>query len=249
MDAQAGSQMYTQFANAYPVVLKYITQQVSFNRKAFEKFFRGQIAKPGEGMTGFIEHQANYAKLLYIEASKAAGKHYSIKKANKLKNVEYQQMDKIRKDIEQSRKKAENEFESESANHMDERKKELLDFINLELEDHGMPTTGEYSDDSDSDSESESLEEPTPEPEKMMTDEEWWEQATDNERIGKIKTLKFLEGVLKDEIAERKEITKMLLEKKKKQELAEKRRKEAVKQSFLPDNMRKNKKKKKTKKR
>ncbi len=189
MDDQVGSQMYTQFANAYPVVLKYITQQVSFNRTAFEKFFRAQVANPGKGMEGFIDHQANYAKLLYIEASKAAGKHWSMKKANKLKQREYEQMNKIRKDIEKSRKDAENSFDQESTQHLTERKKELLDFINQEFDSHNMPEIDELYSDESSD--------------EQPTDEQWWLQATDEERIGKIKTLKFLEETLINEISEK----------------------------------------------
>lgn len=193
MDDQVGSQMYTQFANAYPVVLKYITQQVSFNRTAFEKFFRAQISNPGEGMEGFIEHQANYAKLLYIEASKAAGKHWSMKKANKLKQREYEQMNKIRKDIEKSRKDAENSFEQESTQHLSERKKELLDFINQEFNSHDMPAIDEqeYSDDDEQQETG------------FLSDEEWWLQATNEERLGKIKTLKFLEETLTNEVSEK----------------------------------------------
>lgn len=196
MDDQVGSQMYTQFANAYPMVLKYITQQVSFNRTAFEKFFRAQISNPGEGMEGFIEHQANYAKLLYIEASKAAGKHWSMKKANKLKQREYDQMNKIRKDIEKSRKDAENSFDQESTQHLSERKKELLDFINQEFNTHDMPGIDEqeYSGESSDDEQQET---------GFLSDEEWWLQATNEERLGKIKTLKFLEETLTNEVSEK----------------------------------------------
>jgi hypothetical protein len=242
MDEAMGQQMYTQFANAYPVVLKYITQQVSFNRIAFEKFFRAQVANPGKGMEGFIEHQSNYARLLYIEASKAAGKHYSIKKANKLKQREYQQMDKIRKDIEESRKKAENEFEEENTQHMDERKKELLDFINQELEDHGMPGTDEYSGESESSDDEQEIEKSI-----WMTDDEWWEQATEDERTGKIKTLKFLEGVLINEIEEREQTIVNLKEMQVKKKEVEARKKQERLMSFLPENMKNNKKKKKRK--
>ena len=225
MDTQVGSQMYTQFANAYPMVLKYITQQVSFNRTAFEKFFRAQISNPGEGMEGFIEHQANYAKLLYIEASKAAGKHWSMKKANKLKQREYEQMNKIRKDIEKSRKDAENSFEQESVQHLSERKKELLDFINEEFEEHNIPAIDEqeYSGESMSDEET--------------TDEQWWIQSTDVERIGKIKTLKFLEETLVNEVSEKESLLAKLelqvAEKQKIEKEKQEARKKQVEASWL----------------
>jgi hypothetical protein len=247
MDTQMGSQMYTQFSSAYPMVLKYITQQVSFNAKAFEMFFRKQVADPGKGMEGFIDHQSNYARLLYIEASKAAGKHYSIKKANKLKQREFQQMDKIRKDIEKSRKDAENSFEKESVQHLDERKQELLNFINQELDENDIPMD-EYSEESDSD---ESSEEETPK-EQMMTDEEWWEQATDNERMGKIKTLKFLEGVLVNEIEERDELVEKLTKQKEEKDEKEKEEKairaKEIQESWLQGTITYKKKSKKSKK-
>lgn len=220
MDDQVGSQMYTQFANAYPMVLKYITQQVSFNRTAFEKFFRAQITNPGEGMEGFIENQANYAKLLYIEASKAAGKHWSMKKANKLKQREYEQMNKIRKDIEKSRKDAENSFEQESTQHLTERKKELLEFINQELNNHDLPTTEEQEYSGESTDE---------ENDEQMTDEQWWEQSSDVERIGKIKTLKFLEETLANEVAEKESLLARLEVQAAEQQKVEKAKQEARK--------------------
>ena len=235
MDAEIGTQMYSQFANAYPMVLKYITQQASFNRIAFEKFFRAQVENPGKGMVGFIEHQANYAKLLYIEASKAAGKRWNVKKANKLKNREYDQMNKIRKDIEKSKKDAENSFDKESSQHLDERKKELLNFINQELDEHDMPATDEYSGEyTDSDETSES-----DDSERWMTDDEWWEQANYSEKMGKIKTLKFLEGVLIKEIEKREDLISKLeiqqKERRSKEEAEQVKRQKEIQDSWLQD--------------
>jgi hypothetical protein len=136
MDKESGTTMYEQFSNAYPMILKYMTQYLSYNDKAFEKFMREQVKHPGEGMKGFIEHQANYVKFLYVETCKAGGKRPNIKEANKRKQMEYEIMNKVVKDLEMKKKEAENEFDDESKHHLEEKRRELLDFVNVELSEH-----------------------------------------------------------------------------------------------------------------
>lgn len=136
MDKEAGTTIYSNFSNAYPIVLKYMTQFLSYSDKAFERFMREQIKHPGKGMQGFIEHQANYVKLLYVETCKLSGKRPNLKEANKRKQIEYDLMNKVVKDLEAKEKEAKNEYEEESKDHLLEKKKELLDFVNKEFEEN-----------------------------------------------------------------------------------------------------------------
>jgi len=180
MDESTGQKMFESFGSAYPIVLKYMTQQLSYNPIAFEKFLRKQAQDPGKGMEGFIDHQANYVKLLYIEMCRATGKRPNLKEANRRKNDEYQVLHKVQKEIEVSKKKAENEFEEENIHHLDEKRKELLDFINQELDD-GM--------DLEDSSDAEELESVP----KKQTDEEYFNSLTRKEQNAKLDTLYFLE--------------------------------------------------------
>ncbi len=184
MDKQSGARMYESFGSAYPVVLKYMTQRLSYNEVAFEKFLRKQAQDPGKGMEGFIEHQANYVKYLYLESCKTAHKHPNMKEANKLRNDEFQLLNSVRKDLELSKKKAENEFEEESVHHLSEKRKELLAFVNSELTDdvlQDLPT-----DDND-EPETSSV------PEVLMTDEEYFNSLSRKDQKARLDTLYFLE--------------------------------------------------------
>lgn len=211
MDQQEGTQMYESFANAYPVVLKYMAQQLSYNEIAFEKFLRKQAQDPGKGMEGFIEHQANYVKLLYVESCKAARKRPNLKEANKRKNAEFEVLNKVRKDMETSKKKAENEFDAENLHHLDEKRKELLDFVNEELE-----TLDPLSDDEDiMSNEDEDVEES-----RTVTDEEFFNSLTRKEQKVKLETYYFLERTTIKELADKdkeiRELEKAVVAEKKK---------------------------------
>lgn len=207
MDSQSNSQMYESFASAYPVVLKYIAQQLSYNEIAFEKFLRKQAADPGKGMEGFIEHQANYVKLLYVESCKAAHKRPNLKEANRRKQYEFEILNKVKKEMEVNKKKAENEFDEESKHHLDEKRKELLDFVNSELSSTDMAL------DDLSDEDSNDKDELIDVTEKVISDEDFFNSLTRKEQKVKLETLYFLEKTTIQELdAKDKEIK--LLEKK-----------------------------------
>lgn len=120
---------YPNFATAYPLVLKFIAKDLKYNEKAFKKFLEKLKTDPGKGIEGFITRQADYAKFLYIEDSKAHGRHWSIKKANEIWNLEYNHMRKFVKKLEKEEKLAKNEFEEEVKENLEKKRKELLDFI------------------------------------------------------------------------------------------------------------------------
>jgi len=221
MDEQEGTGMYNSFASVYPVVVKYMAQQVAYNSRAFEKFLRAQAKNPGKGMEGFIEHQANYVKLLYIESCKANKKRVNMKEANRRKNEEFERMNKVKKEMERSKKKAENEFEEESKHHMDEKREELLAFVNHELEDYKFSDSDDSSDDDDH-SESDSSSE--------ISEETFFNKLTREEQLAKIDTFHFLEETSIKRLGQiDREIKKV------KQQIIDTKLK--VKESFLPSSI------------
>lgn len=213
MDKEAGTTMYDQFSNAYPMILKYMTQYLSYNDKAFEKFMREQIKHPGEGMKGFIEHQANYVKLLYVETCKASGKRPNLKEANKRKQMEYEIMNKVVKDLEAKKKEAENEFEEESKHHLEEKKRELLDFVNKELTENDLK---EYLPE-DLQDELDEVEEVTTQTEKKSEDDpmdlEFFDSLSRKDQKARLETLYFLEQTLTKELGEKDREIKVLEQK------------------------------------
>jgi len=178
-------QKYKNFADQYPVVLRFLARDLRYNRTAFirmmEKMIKDQKAKaeadskidpkkrqnrdPMEAMKAFIVHQADYAKFLYLEECKRTGRHYSIKKANAIWRVEYDNMSKALKKIKEDEDNARNEFEEEKKKHLDERRRELLDFI--------MEERGEFAEEfGDDNGDGDLAEEPTEEEKEINELEE-----------------------------------------------------------------------------
>lgn len=211
MDKESGTTMYEQFSNAYPMVLKYMTQYLSYHDKAFEKFMREQIKHPGEGMKGFIEHQANYVKLLYVETCKSTGKRPNLKEANKRKQMEFDIMNKVVKEIEDKKKAAENEFEEENRHHLSEKKREYLDFINRELEESG---TADMLLDKNEQKLSQENDASDDEPAtSKMSDLEFFETLSRKDQKARLATLYFLEETLVKELGEKDREIKILEQK------------------------------------
>lgn len=125
------------FAQAFPLVLSKIAREFRYNETAFRRFLDKLHRDPGKGMEGVIERQADYAGYLYEETCRANGKHYNNKTRKDIWQTEYQQMYSWMRDIKKQEKKAKNEFEEESKKGLDERRTELLSFLN-EL-DSGEP--------------------------------------------------------------------------------------------------------------
>jgi hypothetical protein len=123
---------YPNFAQAYPIILRFISRDLRYNAKAFRQFLNKLEKDPGKGMEGFIERQADYAKFLYIEDSKSRGRHIDRKKAQDIYNFEYANMMKWLKKIKQEERDAKNEFNEESKENLQKKKQELLEFINGE---------------------------------------------------------------------------------------------------------------------
>jgi hypothetical protein len=140
---------YKDIANMYPVVLRIMARDLRYNRVALrrmlEKLLKDQEINalenakrresgkqkqdPLAAMRSFITHQADYAKFLYIEETKKAGRHLNMKNAKKIWNIEYDNMNRALKKIKEDEDRARNEFEDEKKKHLDQRRKELLDFV------------------------------------------------------------------------------------------------------------------------
>ena len=117
------------FAQAFPLVAAKMAREFRYKEKAFVKFLDKMYADPGKGMDGVIENQANYAKFLYIEECRAAGKHVNYKIAKQVWEQEHGNMSAWVKKIKKSEKQAKNEYTEEEQKHTQERRAELLEFI------------------------------------------------------------------------------------------------------------------------
>jgi hypothetical protein len=156
-------QKYKTFGDMYPVVLRFMARDLRYNRMAFrrmlEKMIKDQKMKAREretvggdskkkpkqdpmlAMKNFVTHQADYAKLLYLEEAKRTGRHVNMKKANAIWQIEFQNMNTALKKIKKDEDSARNEFEEEKKSHLDERRQELLDFI---MEERGEDMRADY---------------------------------------------------------------------------------------------------------
>lgn len=134
VDAQTRHRMliqkYPNFAQAYPLVLRFMAIELKYQPKAFQWLLNKLKRDPGKGMEGYIECQAAYARQLQIEEWKATGKRVNMTIANKIYELEYSHMRKVAKKMEEDEKKARNEFEDESKRNLDQKKAELLQFLN-----------------------------------------------------------------------------------------------------------------------
>jgi hypothetical protein len=119
---------YPNFAQAYPVVLRWLARDLKYKKEAFKQFLDKLEKDPGKGMEGFMERQADYARFLYISWHK--GKHPNMKAANRLWKIEYENMNKWHKKLLEEEKSARNEFEEEEAENLEKKRTELLDFVN-----------------------------------------------------------------------------------------------------------------------
>lgn len=126
------TQKYPNFSNAYPIILRYMAMNLRYNSTAFRRFLDRLETNPGKGMEGFIDCQALYAKYLYIEECKENGLHWDNKKANEIYKAEFKGMNDYVKKIKQQEKEAKNEYAEESERHLEEKRRELLDFLDTE---------------------------------------------------------------------------------------------------------------------
>lgn len=127
-----------QFSKAYPVCVNKMAEG-RYNERAFRRFLDRQRINPGKGMEGFIERQADYSKFLYEEECKARGQHLNRKQANLHWENEYRSLKKWMKKIQKEEEELKNQFEEEQKTHLDQRRKEFLDFINAEAPPNPEP--------------------------------------------------------------------------------------------------------------
>lgn len=121
---------YPEFTKAYPVCVNHIANG-RYNERAFRRFLNRQRDNPGKGMEGFIERQCDYAKYLYEEEARAKG-HIDKKKANMIWQLQHRDLKKWMKDIQKDEEEMKNQFEDEQKSHLDQKRREFLDFLNAE---------------------------------------------------------------------------------------------------------------------
>lgn len=73
---------HIELARAYPIVIRYMCQLCRYNEKAFRQFIKKMIDKPSRSENDYLDLQAEYIKMLYIEIQKANGTRWDIKTAN-----------------------------------------------------------------------------------------------------------------------------------------------------------------------
>jgi hypothetical protein len=115
---------YPEFSRCYPVVLRWMAS-FRYKRHVFEQFLDKLERDPGKGMEGYIERQADYAMLLSLAYDKRKNK----KKAYKIREQEICKMNEIMKKIKKDEEDQTNLFEEEKQRNLEERRKELLQFI------------------------------------------------------------------------------------------------------------------------
>ena len=121
---------YPTFAQHYPVCLRIMAHDGKYNEKAFRRFLDKQRKDPGKGMAGFIERQADYARFLYEEEIKARGGHINIKHAQHIWNEEYRALKKWTDKLKKDEEDAKSMYEAEQNKHDEQRRDELLRFLN-----------------------------------------------------------------------------------------------------------------------
>jgi hypothetical protein len=120
---------YPNFAQAYPVILRWLARDLKYYERAFRTFLDKLEKSPGKGMEGFIERQADYSRILYLEDCKQNHLHPNMSHANKLFQAEHAAMMKSYKKIREEERLAKNEFEEESADNIRKCRQGLLDFV------------------------------------------------------------------------------------------------------------------------
>lgn len=73
---------HIELTRAYPIVIRYMCQLCRYNEKAFRQFIKKMIDKPSRSENDYLDLQAEYIKMLYIEIQKSNGTRWDIKTAN-----------------------------------------------------------------------------------------------------------------------------------------------------------------------
>jgi hypothetical protein len=73
---------HLELARAYPIVMRYMCQLGCYNEKAFKNFIKKMIDQPSRKESDYLDLQANYIKMLYIETRRSCGKKWDTKTAS-----------------------------------------------------------------------------------------------------------------------------------------------------------------------
>lgn len=114
----------SEFTKQYPVCAKYMSEGM-FNRKYFELWLKKLEADPYHSQDEFFKRQADYAKGL----CKWMNPRLSVKELNNIWNGTYKAMVASKKDIENKQEQVEAEIRERKLRHLNEKRKEILKFI------------------------------------------------------------------------------------------------------------------------
>jgi hypothetical protein len=122
---------YKDFSMSFPLVVKWMTQLGSFDKKAFKEYLTIYSSKQMKSPEDFIKIQAEYVVLLYKYANKK--QHLSAKDISKYREhivstllKEHEEFMRISKEVEEEMKK------NDQAKDM-ERRKELIDLLSNKI--------------------------------------------------------------------------------------------------------------------
>lgn len=113
------------FANAYPLVIRYMVEYGQYRTKALKNYLASVRARPWVDKEAFLKSQADYVGCLYREIHK----HYNPKMIENLKRDVYYQLKKEDESFEKIKKETEIEVENKHKELQNKRKKELFEYI------------------------------------------------------------------------------------------------------------------------
>lgn len=121
---------YNRFTMTFPIVLRYMIQLKSYNKKAFMKFVRRLETNPYKSELEYCERQADYVKYLFMEMSP----NHSMKEANATWQQTYDMLAKEVQMFKDAEDAVKNKLEkNNNQNNMEKRKelKLLLENVNV----------------------------------------------------------------------------------------------------------------------
>ena len=117
--------VYNKFALAFPVVLRYMVQLGSYNRKAFRRFVDRLTNNPYRSELEYCERQADYVKFLFMENNKS----HSMKEANNVWKKTYDLLVKEVEVFKKANEDAKKNLEENKIRNNIEKRKELKRII------------------------------------------------------------------------------------------------------------------------
>ena len=117
------------FANAFPIVLRYMVQLRMYHEKAFIRFIKKMQSKPYHSKLEFCERQADYVKYLYQELNT----HYPENEAKRIWKETYDMLAKEVKMFEDAEKTVKEKLEKNEIINNKEKREELKKLLQNKL--------------------------------------------------------------------------------------------------------------------